>query len=209
MLNKNPTVNFMVLVFVLVFVCLFVCLVGWLFICSCVCLFVCLSVCLGVCLSVCLFVSLFVCFHVLSFAWIVVSVVLCGLFFLTPHCPSSSSTQFPRFPEIGVPPVLIHFRLGFSMKYTIQHFWGTPMTMETPRWIPSSSPTKTLAPSRVRLYRAAPGTGSTCAWRWPGQGTEAPGPAVGFVRGNHWEMGRSSILLWRYQPREKFMISTN
>ena len=91
MLSNNPIVNFIVLVFVLVFVCLLVCLVGWLVVCSFVHLFVCLSVCL------------FVCFSVVSFAWIVVSVVLCGLFFLTPHCPSSSSTQFPRFPEIGVP----------------------------------------------------------------------------------------------------------
>ena len=31
----------------------------------------------------------------------------------------------------GVPPVIIHFRLGFSMNDTIQRAWGIPMTMET------------------------------------------------------------------------------
>ena len=37
-----------------------------------------------------------------------------------------------RFPEMGVPQVLIHFRLGFSLKSTIRRTWGTPMAMETP-----------------------------------------------------------------------------
>ena len=31
-----------------------------------------------------------------------------------------------------VPLVIIHFRLGFSLKKAIQRFWGTPMAMETP-----------------------------------------------------------------------------
>ena len=33
---------------------------------------------------------------------------------------------------MGVPPVIIHFRLGFSRTKTI-HVWGTPMTLETPK----------------------------------------------------------------------------
>ena len=36
-----------------------------------------------------------------------------------------------RFPGIRVPPVLIHFRLGFSMKSTVQPF-GTSWTEDTP-----------------------------------------------------------------------------
>ena len=34
---------------------------------------------------------------------------------------------------MGVPPVIIHFRLGFSSE-TIQRAGGTPMTMEIPMW---------------------------------------------------------------------------
>ena len=37
-----------------------------------------------------------------------------------------------RFPGRGVPQIIIHFRLGFSI--INQPFWGTPMTMEPPMW---------------------------------------------------------------------------
>ena len=37
------------------------------------------------------------------------------------------------FPKIGVPLVIIHFRLGISMKYS-SSYWGTPF-METPTYI--------------------------------------------------------------------------
>ena len=38
-----------------------------------------------------------------------------------------------RFPEIGVPPVIIHFRFGFSLTKTIQ-LLGTPRPRETAKW---------------------------------------------------------------------------
>ena len=31
---------------------------------------------------------------------------------------------------MGVPPVIMHFRKGFSMTKSIQRAWDTPMTME-------------------------------------------------------------------------------
>ena len=55
--------------------------------------------------------------------------------------PSFPSHKLPNFalktsvtwglPEIGVPSVIIHFRLGFSHSQKPSSYWGTLMTMET------------------------------------------------------------------------------
>ena len=37
------------------------------------------------------------------------------------------------FPEMGIPPVIIHFNGMFHIQK--RHFGGTPMTMETPIWM--------------------------------------------------------------------------
>ena len=50
--------------------------------------------------------------------------------------PPLQETHIWGFPEIGLQPEIIHFRMGFSMKSTLinqLNFGGTPMTMETSR----------------------------------------------------------------------------
>ena len=51
-----------------------------------------------------------------------------------PSCRGSGMCQIGGFPKMGVPPVIIHFGLGFSLiNYKHHPFWGTPPPfMETP-----------------------------------------------------------------------------
>jgi hypothetical protein len=64
---------------------------------------------------------------------------------LLPRCGLVLTNGSWRFPEMGVPPVIIHFRLGFSV--INQKFWGTPHLWKPPfrvfvvviAWIPSVS----------------------------------------------------------------------
>ena len=47
----------------------------------------------------------------------------------------SDNGRIWRFLEIEVPLVIIHFHGIFHERFTIQRFWGTPMTWETFIWM--------------------------------------------------------------------------
>ena len=48
---------------------------------------------------------------------------------------SMSISNIWRCPKIGLPPVIIHIFVGFSLTTTIQRSWGTPMTSWKPPWL--------------------------------------------------------------------------
>ena len=97
-----------------------------------------------------------------------------------------ASRPISRFPKMGLPLVIIHFRLGFPQKRTTI-FWGSPMAMESPLSYGPDLPPFSGFKSKPRTpsFRASTGASVGC----PGGSSPMIVGLKGFVTQSIWWLG--------------------